>query len=116
MSYRTFTDSAERKWEVWLVLPTSAERRRVDRRVAMSDMRVGAGVERRVASRRLTPSGMPARSLVSPDFEKGWLCFESEGEKRRLAPVPPSWDHASSDQLSVWCQAARRVMKCGPGT
>lgn len=116
MSYRTFMDSADRKWEVWLVLPTSAERRRVDRRVAASDTRVGAAIERRVASRRLTPRGKQARSLVSPDFEKGWLCFESEGEKRRLTPVPPSWDHASSDQLCAWCQHARRVMRCGPAT
>ena len=36
---------------------------------------------------------------VRPGFEGGWLGFESDDERRRLAPVPPSWEDASEDEL-----------------
>lgn len=36
---------------------------------------------------------------VRPGFEGGWLGFESGDERRRLAPVPPSWEEASDDEL-----------------
>lgn len=36
---------------------------------------------------------------VRPGFEGGWLGFESEEERRRLAPVPPKWEEASDDEL-----------------
>jgi hypothetical protein len=51
---------------------------------------------------------------VASEYSQGWLCFESEGEKRRLAPVPAGWQEAGPDRLSTWLQAARRVVKCGP--
>src|SRR5438552_16159857 len=34
VNYRTFLDSTGKRWEVWLVTPAAAERRRVDRRAA----------------------------------------------------------------------------------
>ncbi|HEX8361694.1 MAG TPA: hypothetical protein VF613_16375 [Longimicrobium sp.] len=36
---------------------------------------------------------------VRPGFESGWLGFECEQERRRLAPVPPGWETASDDEL-----------------
>jgi hypothetical protein len=36
---------------------------------------------------------------VRPGFEGGWLGFESGDERRRLAPVPASWEEASDDEL-----------------
>ena len=51
---------------------------------------------------------------VAAAYEHGWLCFECEDEKRRLAPVPDTWDNAEPEQLQAWCQAAKRVLKCGP--
>jgi hypothetical protein len=51
---------------------------------------------------------------VASEFSQGWLCFESEGEKKRLAPVPVGWQEAGPDRLSSWLQAAKRVVKCGP--
>jgi hypothetical protein len=51
---------------------------------------------------------------VASEFSGGWLCFESEGEKKRLAPVPVGWQDAGPDRLSSWLQAAKRVVKCGP--
>ena len=36
---------------------------------------------------------------VRPGFERGWLGFECESERRRLAPVPDGWDAATDDEL-----------------
>lgn len=36
---------------------------------------------------------------VRPGYEGGWLGFESDGERRRLAPVPAAWEEASDSQL-----------------
>jgi hypothetical protein len=51
---------------------------------------------------------------VASEYSNGWLCFEAEGEKKRLAPVPPGWEEAGPDRLGTWLQAAKRVVKCGP--
>lgn len=114
MNYRTFSDSRGRRWEVWLVLPTAAERRAAERRV-LADRRSGTRVpeiERRVSTDRRRFAFR--RVGVAAVFEHGWLCFESDEEKRRLAPVPAGWDTADADQLQTWLQAAKRVVKCGP--
>lgn len=114
MSYRTFVDSAGKRWEVWLVTPAAAERRKVDRRVGSSGAEGYAGNldRRKTPERRRSPF---QRSVsVASEYSEGWLCFESEGEKRRLAPVPPGWQDAGPDRLSTWLQAAKRVVKCGP--
>ncbi|GAC1419605.1 MAG: hypothetical protein NVSMB53_18500 [Gemmatimonadaceae bacterium] len=36
MGYRSFLDPENRRWEVWLVIPTAAERRKEERRDAKS--------------------------------------------------------------------------------
>lgn len=113
MGYRTFLDSKAKRWEVWLVTPAAAERRKVDRRAAAAGTEGFASSERRhTPDRRKIPF---RRSVaVASEYSQGWLCFESEGEKRRLAPVPPGWEEAGPDRLSTWLQAAKRVVKCGP--
>jgi hypothetical protein len=115
VSYRKFLDSENQRWEVWLVLPTAAERRRKERRVATGpgSASYGGHERRKTPSRRLNP--FHRESVVQPGFESGWLCFESEeGEKRRLAPVPESWEGASSEQLQAWCRLGVPVLRCGP--
>ena len=115
MSYQIFESPAGTKWEVWLVVPTEAERRRGERRaVHKSPALAYSGPERRVgAERRVKPS--VGRAVVAAYFEGGWLCFESEdGEKRRLAPVPGAWNEADKEKLWQWCEAATVVGKCGP--
>ena len=114
MSYRTFLDSTGKRWEVWLVTPAAAERRRADRRAATAQGEsFGALVDRRrTPERRKNPFRRTIE--VATEFSGGWLCFESEGEKRRLAPVPEGWEEAGPDRMSAWLQAAKRVVKCGP--
>jgi hypothetical protein len=115
VSYRTFLDTTGRRWEVWLVTPAAAERRKADRRAAASgrvDDAQGFADRRHTPERRRNPFRRTIE--VATEFSQGWLCFESEGEKRRLAPVPDGWDESGPDRLGTWLQAAKRVVKCAP--
>jgi hypothetical protein len=114
VSYRTFLDSKGKRWEVWLITPAAAERRRVDRRASTGSGTTYQGDldRRRTPERRRGP--FRRSSAVASEYSQGWLCFESEGEKRRLAPVPPGWEEAGPDRMATWLQAAKRVVKCGP--
>ena len=47
--------------------------------------------------------------LVSNTLEGGWLTFEREGEKRRLAPIPLYWANAPDDDLRALLARARPV-------
>ena len=64
---RGFTDSTGVEWRVWEVIPS----------------RAAIGTSSRAQSRT---------SLNSTPYANGWLCFESEIEKRRLAPIPDGWE------------------------
>jgi hypothetical protein len=46
--------------------------------------------------------------FVSAGFENGWLSFETEGEKRRLAPIPPDWDTGPEPSLRELLRSASR--------
>lgn len=50
-----------------------------------------------------------AAALMPGEMHAGWLCFESEREKRRLAPVPPSWEHRPDHELDLMRRAAEPV-------
>ncbi len=90
MALRTFRDSQGTRWDVWNV--TSYVLRGEERR---ADNGAGApaydGPERR---------GGGQDSLV-PNPQAGWLCFQSESEKRRLAPVPDGWTTAPDAELET---------------
>jgi len=117
VGYRTFLDSSGKRWEVWLVTPAAAERRKADRRARSAgtptpESLQGFADRRRTPERRKSP--FRRNVAVASEYSNGWLCFESEGEKRRLAPVPEGWQEAGPDRLASWLQAAKRVVKCGP--
>jgi hypothetical protein len=110
MNYRTFVDLKGVRWEVWLVLPAAAERRAVERR--RTERRVaarGRRLDRRVEAERRRHGHR--RVGVAPNFANGWLCFESDDEKRRLAPVPENWEIADADELEALCKAAKHVIR-----
>ena len=52
---------------------------------------------------------IPPQLLTQPEFGRGWLLFETSGEKRRLAPYPDDWTHLSVQQLEESCLHASRV-------
>jgi len=108
--YRTFLDPRGRLWEVWMVHPSSIERRKMERRSPVEN--AVFLIEQRVMGDRRAQPG--TRGAVATEFSSGWLCFASNGEKRRLAPVPVNWMSANDGQVAEWCRIARRVIKCGP--
>jgi hypothetical protein len=108
--YRTFLDARGQLWEVWMVHPSSIERRKMERRSPIEN--AVHLIEQRVLGDRRSKFG--ARGAVASEYSTGWLCFASEGEKRRLAPVPTNWMSANDSQVAEWCRIARRVLKCGP--
>jgi hypothetical protein len=100
MAHRTFRDSFGREWEVWSVVPDNVERRE-----AAQPAMVHAEAERRKRREFRVPLG---RRWVN-----GWLCFETRGEKRRLAPFPDDWAARSDHELEQLCEHAT-VVKLGP--
>jgi hypothetical protein len=108
--YRTFLDVRGREWEVWMVHPSSIERRKMERRSPVEN--AVHLIEQRVLGDRRAHIG--SRGAVASEFSAGWLCFASSGEKRRLVPVPTNWMSANDAQVAEWCRIAKRVMKCGP--
>jgi hypothetical protein len=108
--YRTFLDPRGQLWEVWMVHPSSIERRKMERRSPVEN--AVFLIEQRVMGDRRALTGM--RGAVATEFSSGWLCFAHNGEKRRLAPVPVNWMSANDGQVAEWCRIAQRVMKCGP--
>ena len=108
--YRTFLDARGKVWEVWMVHPSSIERRKLERRSPVEN--AVHLIEERVLGDRRSNAG--TRGAVATEFSTGWLCFASDGEKRRLAPVPVNWMSANDSQVAEWCRIAKRVMKCGP--
>jgi hypothetical protein len=110
--HRQFKDREGKVWDVWQVHPSAVERRYTERRVKEEErwdkMDRRSGVDRRREAL--------ARNPVAAEFAAGWLCFETQGEKRRLAPVPESWDRAEDETLEQWCSAAKPVARRPSGT
>jgi hypothetical protein len=46
---------------------------------------------------------------VLPTYAAGWLTFESNAARKRLAPIPPEWESASDELLIHWCARASDV-------
>jgi hypothetical protein len=51
------------------------------------------------------------RSLarLPEQYQHGWLCFDSETEKRRLGPIPADWQMASDEELRRYRDSAQPV-------
>ena len=99
MAHRQFTDSEGVEWTVYDVVPRPDERRHRDRR----DMPSAEAelVDRRTDDRRATVNARPVR------LTRGWLCFESSSERRRLQPIPEEWQHSTDADLAALLQRAR---------
>lgn len=105
MPYRTYVDSLGADWQVWDIVPRLSERRsgEIDRRIEEKFIEF---VERRQESRRL---GETRRAVLRGTYAQGWLCFDSEAEKRRLSPIPQDWTTCSDERLEVYARQAERV-------
>ena len=96
------------RWQVWQVNPRDVARR--DRRVAErrspDPVLRYRGPERRSGERR---RGGAYPSLIASTHAGGWLVFESNDEKRRLAPPPPGWDACPEPVLLEYLERAKRA-------
>ena len=106
MPYRTFVDSIGTEWQVWDIVPRLSERRSD----AATDRRT-EGVQipfanRREDGRRLTQA---RRAVLRGTYAHGWLCFDSDKEKRRLSPIPSDWTSCSDELLEVYARHAQPV-------
>ena len=72
---RGFKDSTGVEWRVWEVIPSRAA--------------IGTSAVTQART-----------SLNSTPYANGWLCFESESEKRRLTPIPAGWETGSPGEIS----------------
>jgi hypothetical protein len=54
-----------------------------------------------------------AGGIQSGDFREGWITFECESSRRRLAPVPAGWETASTLELERLCGLASVVKVSG---
>lgn len=43
---------------------------------------------------------------VRPQYRRGWLSFQCESQRRRLVPIPESWEAADDDQLRSYLRRA----------
>jgi hypothetical protein len=106
MPYRTFVDSLGTEWQVWDIVPRLTERRNdrpVERRVTDVEVPIN---RRRDDDRRLTET---RRAVLRGTYAQGWLCFESNQEKRRLSPIPQDWTTCSDDRLERYGRRGERV-------
>ena len=89
MAYREFTDDRGVHWHVWAVRPGSADRREMTDRRSETREKEERRVQREI------------RVRLEPGLANGWLVFESDGEKRRLHPIPERWDERSDAELEA---------------
>jgi hypothetical protein len=50
-------------------------------------------------------------SYLPEQFGSGWLCFESDVNKRRLSPIPDDWRDSSDRELQRLLQHAQPVAR-----
>src|SRR4051794_30066465 len=74
---------------------------------AMRTIRDGEGRAWRVW--HVVPQSQVLKASV-PGMHGGWLCFESDGDKRRLLPPPAGWDRCTEPELLEMLGQATRVM------
>jgi hypothetical protein len=98
MAHKQFIDSKGTEWFVFDVTPRADERRSYDRR---RDNRAQTPDDRRSEDRRVAVSGQRP-----PRLTKGWLCFEREGERRRLQPIPDGWTGLTDAELEELVESA----------
>ena len=97
------------------MIPPAPELRTKERRVLPDRLQAPRpySPDRRVAERRAA-AGLP-RIRMTAGFERGWLCFSTGRETRRLAPIPEGWTGAGPDQLELWAGQATAVWRRQPG-
>jgi hypothetical protein len=56
-------------------------------------------------------STLPSLGGLPVEMRGGWLTFESAQSRRRLMPIPPSWEEVPTARLELLCRAAIEVRR-----
>jgi hypothetical protein len=48
---------------------------------------------------------------VRPQYRRGWLSFQCDDQRRRLVPIPESWEAADEDQMRAYLRQAHEARK-----
>lgn len=78
--------------------------------MALREFSDGKGVLWRVWD--VTPDALSKRTAAEDymrDWQDGWLCFESDSGRRRLADFPAGWESLSDAQLERLLERALEV-------
>ncbi len=59
----------------------------------------------------VAPGGGTSPQLLPPEFRAGWLCYECEEGKRRLAPIPADWESCPENRLDAYRASAVSVQR-----
>jgi hypothetical protein len=51
-------------------------------------------------------AAIPRTSLRHPEFKDGWLLFQSDRLRKRLAPYPKEWRSMTAEELAQLCAQA----------
>jgi hypothetical protein len=97
MGHRIVADERGRRWEIWDVQPSRVERRLQAER----DEQNKPGEERRHLRQ--------PRVRLPETLREGWLAFQTDGEMKRLAPIPTGWESFSDEVLRGLMAEARAV-------
>ncbi len=62
-----------------------------------------------IVGRRTAGSRRHAEPVLRGTYAHGWLCFDSDKEKRRLTPIPYDWTTCSDELLEVYERHAEPV-------
>jgi hypothetical protein len=52
-----------------------------------------------------------ARRHLPQEMASGWICFESDSEKRRMRPIPAGWELWTDEELRWHCLQAAPVIR-----
>ena len=77
----------------------------------MRQIRDAAGIEWMVYEVNPVISEWRAADSLPDGYRNGWLCFESQTEKRRLMPLPAGWQELPIEQLSALLVSAVQVRR-----
>lgn len=108
MPHREFRDEDGREWEVWDVHPSNVE---PSTDATTSEALIALSGDLASATRR---TRRLSRLNLPMELRGGWLAFKTDGEARRLAPIPSSWVALADRDLALLVHAATPISRISP--
>ena len=77
----------------------------------MRQIRDAAGIDWMIYEVNPVATEWRAAGSLPEGYRNGWLCFESQTEKRRLLPPPAGWQELPIEQLTALLVSAIQVRR-----